>query len=222
MLVQVRPGTLEEFLADAQRAVGDEQLFLQTRPESTAKAERALRPYATALSVFAVISGLALVLVVGQALTRHLLLGAEQAPALAAIGFTRRQQVAAVVVRAGAIGAAAAVIACALAAAISVAMPIGPAADLEPDPGFDLDGLVLGAGSPRDRRGGRPVGLRRRPAGTAGPPPSCLPDSRASVRSSPAWEFRRSLRRGSAWRSSVAGVGPRCRWGRRWPVPRSV
>ena len=146
MLVQVRPGTLEEFLADAQRAVGDEQLFLQTRPESTAKAERALRPYATALSVFAAVSGLALVLVVGQALTRHLLLGAEQAPALAAIGFTRRQQVAAVVVRAGAIGAAAAVIACALAAAISVAMPIGPAADLEPDPGFDLDGLVLGAG----------------------------------------------------------------------------
>ena len=80
LLVQVRPGTLEGFLADAQRAVGDEQLFLQTQPESTAKAERALRPYATALWVFAVISGLALVLVVGQALTRQLLLGAEQAP----------------------------------------------------------------------------------------------------------------------------------------------
>ena len=85
-------------------------------------------------------------LVVGQALTRHLLLGAEQAPALAAIGFTRRQQVVAMVVRASAIGAAAAVVAGVLAAAISAAMPIGPAADLEPDPGLDLDGLVLGTG----------------------------------------------------------------------------
>ena len=147
-----------------QPAVGDEQLFLQTQPESTAKAERALRPYATALWVFAVISGLALVLVVGQALTRQLLLGAEQAPAPAAIGFTRRQQVAAVVVR----------------AAPSVrSRPSSPARSprrsrlrCPSDRPLTWSRSRLRPRrprprrrSPRDRRVGRSVGVRRRPAG---------------------------------------------------------
>ncbi|MDQ3147476.1 MAG: hypothetical protein M3R01_11205, partial [Actinomycetota bacterium] len=140
--VQVEPGSLESFLTDAQTTVGDEQLYLQTLPETTSKAQRALRPYVVALAVFALVSGLAILLVVGQALTRHLLLDAHQAPTLSALGMTRGQLVGTAVARAAVVGVAGAAIAGALAVALSPLMPIGPAGELEPQPGVDVDGAV--------------------------------------------------------------------------------
>ena len=67
-------------------------------------------------------------------------------PTLRALGMTRRQLLAVDVVRAAAIGTVAACLAVVLAFAFSPLTPIGLARDLEPNPGFALDVLVLALG----------------------------------------------------------------------------
>jgi ABC-type lipoprotein release transport system permease subunit len=143
-VVRLRGGDEEraQFLLGAQRAAG-EQLFLQTQAETTEAAQRALRPYAGALALFAVVAGVAGLLVVGQAVVRHLLLGLGDAPALVALGLTRSQLVTGTVLRAGVVGLLGAATAVVLAVTASVWMPVGPAREIEPAPGVDVDGLVL-------------------------------------------------------------------------------
>lgn len=139
-------GRLDRFLADAQRVAG-EQLFLQTSQETTAKAERALRPYAAALAAFAGVSAFVAMLVLGQAIARQLLTDAGDAPTLSAIGVTRAQLAASIVLRGAAMGVAGAVLAVALAIAVSPLLPIGPARAIDPDPGLAVDGAVIASGA---------------------------------------------------------------------------
>jgi ABC-type lipoprotein release transport system permease subunit len=143
-LVRLRGGDEERaaFLAAAPVAAG-EQLFLQTQAETTAAAERALRPYAASLALFAAGAAVAATLVVGQALVRHLLASAADAPALAAVGVSRRQLAAGSVLQAAAVGVAGAVGAVGLAVVASRWMPVGPAREIEIEPGIDVDLLVL-------------------------------------------------------------------------------
>jgi ABC-type lipoprotein release transport system permease subunit len=142
------PGTLDRFLVDARRTAG-ERVFLQTSRETTAKAQRALRPYATALGAFAVAAGVAAVLVLGQALARQLLADAGDTATLSALGMSTRQLVASVVLRASVMGAASALLGVGLAVAVSPLLPLDPARSLDPELGLDVDlpVLVLGAGA---------------------------------------------------------------------------
>nr|MBA2624688.1 hypothetical protein [Acidimicrobiia bacterium] len=111
-LVQLRGGDEErgDFLAAAQRIAG-EQLFLQTQAETTASAQRSLRPYAGALGLFAAVAAMAGLLVVGQALVRHLLSDAGDTVTLGSLGVDRRQFLAGTVLRAGVVGVLGAVVA---------------------------------------------------------------------------------------------------------------
>jgi hypothetical protein len=112
-----------------------------------AAVQHAIRPQAVALALFALVLAVTALFIVGQAATRLLATGSPDNPALAALGMTRRQLMAAGLIKVGvaaAIGAAAAVGA---AVAASPLMPIGAARLAEPDPGVSADTVVLTAGA---------------------------------------------------------------------------
>ena len=85
-------------------------------------------------------------LIVGQAATRLLATSSPDNPALAALGMTRGQLMAAGLIEVGAAAAAGAVAAAGVAVAASPLMPIGAARLAEPDPGVSADAIVLAAG----------------------------------------------------------------------------
>ncbi|MFL5920966.1 MAG: FtsX-like permease family protein [Gaiellaceae bacterium] len=125
------------------RATGTE-----LRPESddAAKIQRSLDHEAQALWLAAGFSALLALVLLAPALLRLAALAAGGHPTLRALGMTRRQLLAVDVVRATAIGTVAACLAVVLAFAFSPLTPIGLARDLEPNPGFALDVLVLALG----------------------------------------------------------------------------
>src|SRR5215472_5872043 len=85
-------------------------------------------------------------LVVGQAASRQLLAASRDNGALAALGMTRGQLLAAGLIEVAASAVAGALLACGVAVAASPLMPIGPARLAEPDPGLGADVAVLAAG----------------------------------------------------------------------------
>lgn len=100
-----------------------------------------------ALWAFAVVAGVAAAVVIGGAVSRQHLALSSTAPVLAALGLDRRRAtvvLAAPVVLASAVGAAGAVVGAAM---LSDRFPIGVTRPMEPMPGIDVDGLVLGAGA---------------------------------------------------------------------------
>ena len=118
------------------------------RPEATdaAKIQRSIHHQAQALWLAAGFGALLALLLLAPALVRLAALAAGAHRTLRALGMTRRQLLAVDVARSGAIGALAAILAVALAFALSPLTPIGLARDLEPAPGFAFDPLVLGLG----------------------------------------------------------------------------
>ncbi len=108
--------------------------------------ERAIRPQAVALAVFAGLTGLVALAVIVQLLSRQLSLDSAEFPTLRALGMTRPGLMALSMARLAAVTATAALIAAAIAIAASPLMPIGPARLAEPDPGMDVNVLILGAG----------------------------------------------------------------------------
>jgi hypothetical protein len=106
-------------------------------------AQRAADDAATGLVVFAIAAALAAAFVVGQAISRHLLLGASDLRQLVVLGMTRTQAAtvgAAPVVGATAIGTALGTLA---AVALSAILPIGLAGRAEPHPGIRVDLPIL-------------------------------------------------------------------------------
>lgn len=122
------------------------EVFISDNTAFHAKTERAIRPQAVALVLFAVLAGGATLLVMGQSLSRLLSREALEYPALRALGMTRGQLVALHLSRAGAVALLAGLVAVGVALACSSLMPIGPARAAEPDPGFAADFFVLGPG----------------------------------------------------------------------------
>jgi ABC-type lipoprotein release transport system permease subunit len=150
--VKLKPGaSMPVFSARAQDlakrypATG-KQAFVADQSAQAATVERAIRPQAVALALFALALALTALLVVGQVAARLLIEAAGDNTALAALGMTRRQMIAvglAEVTAAAVAGAAGAVI---IAIGASPLMPIGPARLAEPSPGVSVDGPVLAAG----------------------------------------------------------------------------
>jgi ABC-type antimicrobial peptide transport system permease subunit len=108
--------------------------------------ERAIRPEAVALAVFAGLAGLIALAVIGQLLSRQLALDAAEFPILRALGVNRAALVTLSLARLGIVTVTGAIIALAVAIAASPLMPIGPARLAEPHPGVEVNLAILGAG----------------------------------------------------------------------------
>ncbi|HXZ71813.1 MAG TPA: hypothetical protein VEH31_13240, partial [Streptosporangiaceae bacterium] len=139
--VQLRPGVSPEAFRTRAQALAREfpaagsQVFVADLKTQAAAVERAIRPAAVALALFALVLAVTALLIVGQAATRLLATGSPDNPALAALGMTRAQLTAVGLVKVGAAAAAGAMVAAGVAVAASPLMPIGAAALAEPDPG---------------------------------------------------------------------------------------
>ena len=150
--VKLRPGTtVSEFsnraqaLASKYPATGG-QVFVADLAAQAAAVERSIRPQAVALGLFALVLAVTALLVVGQAASRQLLAASRDNGALAALGMTRGQLLAAGLIEVAVAVAAGAALACGVAVAASPLMPIGPARTAEPDPGLSVDVPVLAVG----------------------------------------------------------------------------
>ena len=108
--------------------------------------ERAIRPQAVALAIFAVLAGLIGLAVIGQLLARQLVLDSAEFPILRALGMTRASLAVLGLARLAVVTLAGAVIAVGVAVAASPLMPIGPARLAEPAPGVEVNLAVLGVG----------------------------------------------------------------------------
>lgn len=151
--LRLKPGaSLATFTEQAQQlakrypATGG-QVFIADEATQVATIERAIRPQAVALALFALALALTGLLIVGQVAVRTLAAAAQDNGTLAALGMTRRQLFAASMAEmatamvTGAIGAAA------IAIAASPLTPIGPARLAEPHPGVSVNAGVLAAGA---------------------------------------------------------------------------
>ena len=145
--------TVAAFTAEANRLAREPrfqatggQLFVADETVQDADVEQSIRPQALALAIFALVLAVTALLVLGQTASRLLLAGAADNRALAALGLTRRQLLAASLLEAAIPVTAGAVLACAVAVAASPLMPIGPARLAELHPGLSADVLVLLAG----------------------------------------------------------------------------
>jgi hypothetical protein len=151
--VKLRPGASPE--AFRQRAQALTRQFPETggrvdvadERTQAAAVQHAIRPEAVALALFALVFGVTALLIVGQAAARLLATASPDTHALAALGMTRRQLMAAGLIEVGAAAAAGAIMAAGAAVAASPLMPIGAARLAEPDPGISADAMVLAAGA---------------------------------------------------------------------------
>ena len=151
--VKLRQGaSTEEFRRQAQSltrrfpSTGG-HVFAADESAQAAAVQRAIRPEAVALAVFALALAATALLIVGQAATWLLATGSLTNPALAALGMTRGQLTAAGLTEVGAAAAIGAVAAAGAAVAASPLMPIGAARLAEPDPGVSANPVVLAAGA---------------------------------------------------------------------------
>jgi putative ABC transport system permease protein len=149
---KLRPGASAEVFARRAQALTRRfpatggHVFIAVEATQAAVVQRAIRPQAVALALFALALAVTALLIVGQAAIRLLATGSLNHPALTALGLTRSQLMAAGLIEAGAAAAIGAMVAAGVAVAASPLMPIGPARLAEPDPGVSADPLVLAAG----------------------------------------------------------------------------
>jgi ABC-type lipoprotein release transport system permease subunit len=150
-LVRLRPGTsLAEFTrranALALRYPQTQGVSVTDLADQQGKVEQAIQPQADALALFAALAGVAILVVIGQLLSRQLIAGVSDYPVLSALGADRRQLFALAMARAGLVSAAGGCLAVAITVAASPLMPIGPARLAEPDPGVQVNVAILGIG----------------------------------------------------------------------------
>ena len=149
--LRLRPGTSPASVAAQARALS--QPYQAAQPidainlaDEVAATQRAIRPQAVALAVFAGLAGLISLAVLGQLLARQLALDAAEFPILRAVGMTRGSLLALAMARVAAVTVAGAAVAVAVAIAASPLMPIGSARVAEPDPGVEVNVALLAAG----------------------------------------------------------------------------
>jgi ABC-type lipoprotein release transport system permease subunit len=140
-------GDIAAFVDNAQRVDGEDLAFYQTSTALRAKAQRVVRPYAGALTAFALAGAIAIALVIGQALARQVFLASVDSPVLAAVGMSGGQLLAGLLGRVALAAIGGAAVAATVAILLSPLAPIGPARFAEPDPGMASDWFVLGVGA---------------------------------------------------------------------------
>jgi hypothetical protein len=148
--VVLRPGadaaafTRQATTLAARYRVGDVAIVhLATEYAAT---QRAIRPEAVALAIFAALAGLIALAIIGQLLSRQLVLDSAEFPVLRALGMGRSRLAALSLARVAMVTTAGAAVAVGVAIAASPLMPIGPARFAEPSPGVEVNLAILGAG----------------------------------------------------------------------------
>ena len=148
LMVQLRRGQADmaAFKAGVERIAGDHPPQYIDLGDDTAQVQRSIDVQASALRLFALLAGVAGVVVVGQALGRQTSTDAADQPTLAALGLTRPQRWLGAMLRPMVAAAAGAVLAAVVAYLGSPLMPFGLARLAEPDPGlaFDAPTVLVG------------------------------------------------------------------------------
>jgi hypothetical protein len=114
---------------------------------AAAAAQRGTSLQALALLLFGIIVALALLVIVGQSVSRLAYLASEDFPVLRALGSSRGQRIAVALAPGALIAAAGMVLAIPAAYALSVFTPVGLAREAEISPGFSFDAPVLLGGA---------------------------------------------------------------------------
>jgi ABC-type lipoprotein release transport system permease subunit len=96
--------------------------------------------------LFGMLVAIAGALVLGQALVRRVVLGANEDPILRALGMTRRQVANTALIPGAIVGVVGALIAAVATIAVSPLTPLGFARFIEPTPGIDVDAPILAIG----------------------------------------------------------------------------
>ena len=144
MAVRFRPGTdLARFRAQLDTLPAGQALGLERERLVPAEVRTAVEAQSRGTWVLAAAAAVAAVAVLGQLFTRSVRLPQEEARRLAAVGGTRNQVLAESFGRAAVPIVAGAVLATAVATAISTFFPAGFVRRLEPRPGVHLDATVL-------------------------------------------------------------------------------
>ena len=151
--VRLRPGASAfqfgqqaEALAKRYPATGGD-VFVANLSDQASQIERAIRPEAIALGLFAIVVGLTGLVIIAQAVLRQLRASSIDLVTLRALGLTGRQLWSISLMQVAAVAVAGAVLAVVLSVLASPIMPLGAARVAEPSPGIDVDVAVLGLGS---------------------------------------------------------------------------
>jgi hypothetical protein len=150
--VRLRPGAdVGTFQTDVTRFarahhIDPRSIYFTAERDHTNAAQRAVRPQALGLGLFALVAALAALVVVGQGLARQVFVDGADAPLLGSLGMTAHQRFGLGLCRVAIVcllGAAGAVV---VAVALSPLFPVGPARATEPSPGVSFDAAVLALG----------------------------------------------------------------------------
>jgi hypothetical protein len=149
--VRLRGGAavLPAFKAAARRVVPESQdvSFDDTRLDVRRQVEDAIGVEVLALTLFAVVAGVAGLVAAGQALTRQVHLASGDDDTLRSLGLDRTGRFFAAVAPVVPVAAAGALVGVVVATAGSPSMPVGVAREAEIDPGVSIDVLVLAVGA---------------------------------------------------------------------------
>jgi putative ABC transport system permease protein len=151
LLVRLRDGPrdIAAFLEGLGRLPGADALHVD--PASTSGSgggavETTTGTVAAALTAFAAALAAALLVVLGAALARLAGLVTAEQPVLAAVGFSRKQRAAGLLLPGAVVAAAGTALALAVAVGVSPLFPIGVGRRAEIDPGLSVDGPALALG----------------------------------------------------------------------------
>ncbi|GAA0434738.1 hypothetical protein GCM10010160_72330 [Acrocarpospora corrugata] len=145
-LVRLRGGEqgVPRFRADLARVAGGANIDIVNRAEAVRHTRDVIGFESACLLAFGLAAFLAALVLVGQAIIRYGAASAAELRALTAVGLTRTQGVRLAIAGPVLAAVAGTAIAVGLAVPASAWLPFGAAAAREPDPGVDVDWLVLG------------------------------------------------------------------------------
>lgn len=145
-LVRLRHGAsdIPQLSADAS-ALG--VLYTTSQDTTVSAISTSIHPQAVGWWVLALLTGIAGLGVIGQALARQTVVESEDFPTLSSLGVVPRQLAVLGMARTVVVGIVAAAITVALALAVSPLTPVGEARLAEPSTGVAVDGLVFGIGA---------------------------------------------------------------------------
>ena len=141
-------GDLPSFKAAVKQLAGGRRVEFYAIGSVLQELQRGIRLQAAALWLLAALGAAAALLVLGQAIARQAFVDADDYPTLTALGMTQRQLFSLTMGRAGAMASLGAVLAVAIAVALSPLAPVGAnARKAEPHPGLSVDVLILALGA---------------------------------------------------------------------------
>ena len=147
VFIRLKPGVdLRAFQRSIQREYGECSACVQNSTELGVLTQRSFHFQALGLWLLAAFGGAAVLLAVGQALSRHLFDGARDFSTLRALGVGTRSLSLIGLASSAVTGIVGAAVAAGVAFALSPLTPVGDARIAEPHPGFAFDGAAVGIG----------------------------------------------------------------------------